>query len=145
MIKLCPWVKHKTQSSPLWKVSLISGLGHGTKFRKSGCQRRRFTFSLDSDKQRILNHSFRSEFSFHLASGQGLDDILNWFLVVYDANWHWSSLLYDIQPLIFWRDMELTFDKPFMIKLLQRNEEEATQDTNRCVYSEYSNCFLSRI
>lgn len=45
------------------------------------------SFSLDSDKQYILNHSFRSEFSFHLASGQRLDDILNnWLLVVYDAN-----------------------------------------------------------
>lgn len=44
-------------------------------------------FSLDSDKQYILNHSLRSEFSFHLAAGQGLDDILNnWLLVVYDAS-----------------------------------------------------------
>lgn len=46
-----------------------------------------FVFSLDSDKQYILNHSFRSEFRFYLVSGQRLDDILNnSLLAVYDAN-----------------------------------------------------------
>lgn len=74
-------------------------------------------FSIDSDKQYILNHSGQSS-AFILASGQRLDDILNnWLLVVYDANWQWSSWLHDLQPLIDWRGMQLTmFDKPFMIK-----------------------------
>lgn len=51
-------------------------------------------FSIGSDKQYILNHSLRSEFSFHPhSSGQRLDDILNnWLHVVYDAKWQWNSL-----------------------------------------------------